>query len=73
MGEVAHSFSIFQTKRLHLKCTNIYQVFEALGSGLVCLLWAILGDFPVAFYMPSFNKLIHGLNAKYQSLKHLNI
>ena len=29
----------------------MYQVFEALGSGLVCLLWAILGDFPVAFYM----------------------
>ena len=29
----------------------MYQVFEALGSDLVCLLWVILGDFPVAFYM----------------------
>ena len=28
----------------------MYQVFEALGSGLVCLLWAILGDFPADFY-----------------------
>ena len=27
------------------------QVFEALVSGLVCLLWAILGNFPVKFYM----------------------
>ena len=23
----------------------MYQVFEALGSGLVCMLWAILGGF----------------------------
>ena len=23
----------------------MYQAFEALGSGLVCLLWAIIGDF----------------------------